>query len=137
MFLVIRLISHLFKKIYIYNLILSLCLAEPTVAESDELIGLCSGNFNSTQMKINKSNKLFEIAQSQPNDLELMDLCSGVFKTQVASEELIANNKKISIFEKIRNTFDSSSDSENDQISKPQTNKNQQKKALGFSGNYF
>lgn len=119
---------------------LSIISQTQTVGESDELMGLCSGNFDSTQIKINNSDKLFETSLSQPNDFELMDLCSGVFKTQFAvinkSEELNhENNEEISIFEKIRNTFDSSSDSENDNISKPHRNKNNQKKKLGFSGN--
>lgn len=105
-------------------------------------MGLCSGNFDSTQINVNTSAKchLFETVQTQSNELELMGLCSGVFKTQVAdkSQELSdTNNKspnKISILEKIKNTFDSS-DSENDEISKPRINKLKQKKKLGFSGN--
>lgn len=105
-------------------------------------MGLCSGNFDSTQMNGNNSDKckLFETVQTQSNELELMDLCSGVFKTQVAdkSEEFSSTNnenpKNISILEKIQNTFDSS-DSENDEIFKPRINKLKQKKKLGFSGN--
>lgn len=87
-------------------------------------MGLCSGNFDSTQ-----------ILQNQNNDLELMDLCSGVFKTQAAdTNKNNENSNKISILEKIKNTFDSS-DSETDNITKPIKSKHQEKRKLGISGN--
>lgn len=108
-------------------------LEKQTVAEStDELMGLCSGNFDSTtQINSDKCQQLFDTVQNQSNEMELIDLCSGVFKTQVADNNESPN--KISILEKMKNTFDSS-DSENDEISKTRINKLKQKRKLGFSG---
>lgn len=115
---------------------------QKTVAEStDELMGLCSGNFDSTQINVDKPDtcQLYEtVPTTQSNDLELMGLCSGVFQTQIPdkSEEILDTNNespdKMTILEKIKNTLDSS-DSESEEISKPSKNK-QKKIKLGFSG---